>query len=95
MKGKGKVPAVGGSDDSGDGKGKPSVGGTGQAAVGGKGQLLVFWQEVCHSNPTPVGNLWWYKGPLLVFVCDGQWNSMVLDGLDGWARRTRVCTMSS
>ena len=52
MKGKGKVPAVGGSDDSGDGKGKPSVGGTGQAAVGGKGQLLVFWQEVCHSNPT-------------------------------------------
>ena len=52
MKGKGKVPAVGGSDDSGDGKGKPSVGGTGHPAVGGKGQLLVFWQEVCHSNPT-------------------------------------------
>ena len=37
MKGKGKVPAVGGTDGGGDGKGKPSVGGKGQLAVGGQG----------------------------------------------------------
>ena len=37
MKGRGKVPGVGGTDGGGGGKGKPSVGGKGQPAIGGQG----------------------------------------------------------